>query len=367
MVQKRADATLPSLAEIVLPECQRGYGERPSVQAQIDALPSMMKSAPLGLKCPQAVNGWNSKAFKQTAQKCKRNKEGINTTEIESDVGAIRSAIGKLDYAVLRINGEGAWITASQLMQCQEHDLDRDRDDPALIWFGEGVDIQQIFVQESSNRMYLANLTVFEESTGAWTVLYKEQHDDKTFGTWSCKRETQVVDLHTLQVLTHNKRGVKEHAGAVGENDQSMWGIIDREYDSGTWIEVQEDKQWRRAKMYRHQERNQVVLWQPGTRAIESTVEGFDPAYTLVESFLFDSEGERMQYRPVGKRTRQDSDDSEGSGTGDSDSSDPDDSKKDTFHKFWVSREHFGMDFIQRKLKISSVGGDPINIDEARR
>ena len=200
-------------------------------------------------------------------------------------MGAIRSTAGKLEYAVLRINGEGAWITAKQLMQCQAQDLDRDRDDPALIWFGEGADMARILVQESSNRMYLASLTVFAESTGAWTVLYEEQGNDKTFGTWRCERETQIVDLQTLQVLTHEKRGVEEHVGAGGEDDEDapgLWGTIARECDSGTWIEVRaDDEQWRRAKMYRHRERSQVVLWQPGTRAIESTIEGFDPAYTF--------------------------------------------------------------------------------------
>jgi hypothetical protein len=369
MTQEQVDKTLLPLPEMKLPRCERAYSDHPSVEAQIAALPAMMKAAPKGLKCPQAVNGWDSKTLKAAVKKCHRNKEGIDTSEIESVVGAVRSAAGKLDYAVIRINGEGAWITSKQLKACQTQDLERDRDDPALIWFGEGADMPQILVQEASNRMYLASLAGFQESTGAWQVLYKEQGNDKTFGTWRCEREIRNIHLETLQVNNHRTRGGDEHDAAGCSDDSSVWGIIAKEYDSGTWIEIQEGEQWLRSRMYQHKERTQVVLWQPGTRVIESTIEGLDPAYSFEDGVLLDSEGERILFRPLAgeKRARKDSDDSEGSGTGDSDSSDPDDSNRQTFHKFWVNREHFGMEFIQRKLRIVSIAGDPIDLVEIRR
>ena len=50
--------------------------------------------------------------------------------------------------------------------------------------------------------MYLASLAGFQESTGAWQVLYKEQGNDKTFGTWRCEREIQSIHL---QLNSHRR------------------------------------------------------------------------------------------------------------------------------------------------------------------
>jgi hypothetical protein len=364
MTQAQVDKTLLPLEEMVLPKCLREFSELPSVQAQIDALPDMMKSAPKGLKCRQAVNGWDSKVFKTTVKKCKRNKQGIDTSEIESVVGAKRSLSGKVEYAIIRVNGEGAWISASQLSLCQEHDLALgDRDDPALIWFGEGASINQILVQESSNRMYLGSMTVFQESTGSWELLYDEQSNDATFGTFRCEREIQYVDLQTLQVHKHRNHGDNEKDTAGSAGGSAIWEDIAAHYDSGTWVQVQEGKNWRRMKMYKHLKHSQVVLWQPGTRFDESTLEGFDPAYTLQGDVMRDSDGEQIIFRQDNKRSRRHADATASEGSGSEDSL----PEREKFHNFWVDRDYFGMEFIQQKLKIVSISGEPVDIDEVRR
>jgi hypothetical protein len=367
MTQAHVDMTLPSKAKMVLRKCVRAYGDCPSVQEQIDALPAMMKAAPKGLKCKQAVNGWDSKIFKAAVKQCKRNKPGVDVTEVESVVGATRSKAGKVEYAIIRVNGEGAWITAKELSLCQEADLELgDRDDPTLIWFCEGADMTHVLVQESSNRMYLATMKAFQESTGTWELLYEEQANDSIFGTFRCEREIQNVDLQTLQIVKHKKQAGTEHDSAGSKEGCVIWRDIAANYDSGTWIRVKEKDGYKRAKMYKHRSSSQVVLWQPGTRCVASTLEGHDPAYSLKENVMRDSVEEEIVFRYDSKRARRESD---GSGESESDKSDSEieQTGQPEFHNFWVNREYFGMEFIQKKLKIISVGGEPVNIAEVRR
>ena len=364
MTQDQTNATLPSLSDMVLPKCLRDPGcELPSVQQQIDALPAMMKQAPAGLECRLAVAGWTATTFK----KIKRASAEASVEEIESVVGALRSRAGKVDYAVIMESGVGAWITDVMLSKCQRKAISLDRDDPAQLWFGAGVAISDVIVQEQSKRVYRANLSLYVEANDAWELQYPEQSASKTFGTWKCKAEKQTVALQSLQVYGsagHEKKGT----GAKGERTRSTtklveWSQIKNMYQSGEWIEILdvEDGGWERTELFKHSTSNQAVMWQPGKGAgAVWSVKALDPPYTLEDGVLRDADGIEIQFRQVaqkkGSRACPKEDAESGSKSeGEEDSVDEElveeDSAdeeliKDGCHRFWIDLQHFGDMFI---------------------
>jgi hypothetical protein len=361
MTQTLTDSTLIALADMELPKCDRVYSDLPSFQEQMDALPSMMKRAPKGLKCKLAINGWGSKQFKDAAKGFKRSKaEFDGTREIESVVGVLRSGKGKLEYAVTWTTGKGDWIKEEDLLKCQEHIIAKDMDDPALLWFGGAAPIRDILVQEGNQRMYRASMSLFKESTGTWELIYEKQGDDCMFGTWKCQREIQNVGLQSLQFYEHVQKQ-KESVAPTGKT--VLWDDVKHEFDKGEWIEVKEGRQWQRLELFRHKTSTKVCLW----NNIESTVEGLDPSYTLNKGKMRDSHGVGIKFRSAPSKKRKVKQESE------SEDSEPDSEDSELFpkgyHRLWVSREYFGEDFIQKRLKklILSVKGEPINVKNIQK
>lgn len=384
MTQDQANATLPSLSDMVLPQCLRDPGcELPSVQEQIDALPAMMKQAPAGLECKLAVAGWSGKTFKDTVTKIKRatveaSDEGV---EIESVVGALRSSAGKVDYAVIMKSGVGAWLADVMLSQCQRKAIALDLEDPAQLWFGAGVTISDVIVQEQSKRIYRANLSLYVEANDAWELQYPDQSANKTFGTWKCNAEKQTVDLQSLQV--YGSAGPeKKGKGAKGKGTRSTaklveWSEIKNMYQSGGWIEILdlEDGAWERTELFKHTISNQAVMWQPGKGAgAVGSVEGLDPPYTLEDGVLRDADGIEIKFRQVAQKKTsranpKDAVESSGSKSEGAEDSADEELIKDGCHRFWIALEHFGDVFIQDKIGplLLSIGGEPINIASLQR
>jgi hypothetical protein len=375
MIEERANATLPALTDMVLPLCARGFGELPSVKDQIDALPSMMKQAPEGLEC-KLFSGWGAKQFKDKVQKLKRatsTEKDVASQSIENVVGAYRGRNGKVEYAVVFTTGEGVWITEAHLGECQRREIAENKEDPLQQWFGGGTLVFDVLVQEKSKRMYRAKLSLYREATEAWDLEYEHQSDDPTFGTWGCAREVQTVDLQSLQV--YGDMGGDTDVDAVSietmaqvEAQDVQWDQICKDYGEGEWVEVQEDEGWESFQMFKHRTGTQVVLWQPGEGINNGTIEGLDPPYTLEGGQLRDSDGVQLVFRVDKRQDLQCGDGAKPEG--DAKKQEGDDLLcPEGYHRFWVSREHFGTDFIQKKLgnKLLGVGGEPIDISRVQR
>jgi hypothetical protein len=384
MTQEQVDATLPSLSDMVLPECPRDPGCRlPSVQEQINALPAMMKQAPVGLECKLVIAGWSGKAFKEKVTKIKRATAEVSVegVEIESVVGVLRSGIEKVDYAVILKSGVGAWITDVMLSKCQRQAIALDLENPAQQWFGAGVTMRDLIVQEQSKRIYRASLSVYIEANDAWELQYPDQSANKIFGTWKCSAEKQTVDLQSLQIYGSAGLGNKGK-GPKGKDISStaklvQWSKIKNMYQSGEWIEVQdlESEHWERTELFKHTISDQAVLWQPGMGASTvGTVEGLDPAYTLDNGILRDADGIEIKFRKVaqkkGLRENPKHDPEYHSSSSDSsEDSANEELIKDGCHRFWIALEHFGDVFIQDRIGplLLSIRGEPINIANLQR
>jgi hypothetical protein len=203
-------ASLP--ADMQLPLCARLAGSVPTVAEQIAALPSKMKPAPANLKLKlKVLNGWGPKKFRVThaahkaqpthkADATGRKVSSMCPGDVEAVVAATRSSTGRLEYAVVFFSGEGMWVTAADLEAYRQECLAKEMLDPFDVYFGAGMQVEDMLVQELNKRMYRARATEFHATTSLWQLNFPKQSDDRVFGSWACNDEVQLVDIRSLRV-----------------------------------------------------------------------------------------------------------------------------------------------------------------------
>ncbi len=297
--QTASDASLRPLTAMQLPRCARLAEELPSIQAQIDALPRMMKQAPKGLKCKLAVCGLGPKGFRNMMADVDvsvpqgRNGARESTLSIQRVVAGLRSPKGVLEFAVLQPDGTGTWVTFQELRNFESARETACGEQVRSRWFGADVDFNEVFVQESSKRMYRAHMAEHVFDREEWILDFPKQQEDPVFGISACPAERQMIDLEELsfRVLT-----LPPPTAAAGEYTTSCtrWAVA----VTG----------------------EMALITTPG-------------CHVWIESL-------RVLNPPVRHH-----------------------------HRFWVSRNHFGLEFIHKKLRphMLTVQGQATNLFELQR
>ena len=317
LTQKYADAMLPKAME--LPTCERISTTLPSIQEQIDNLPRMMKAAPVGLKCKLEVLGVGPKGFRNLMAAVDVSvAPGLNgavaaDASINLVVGACRSsqgAQGALVFAVLQNDGIGKWVTFRQLRDYEDKRQQQCGEMPRAHWFGADVSFQSVLVQEGSKRVYAATLKKYVFDSERWVLDFPAQEDNAVFGTSACTAETQIVDLEEL-----NYRVI---AGAKPPPPDLL----------------QASRLKRGARKTLPPSRRRAPRSQIPTKPAAPLVA---PCYVHIEP-LPAAVADHLQ-------------------------------PSDACHRFWVSRSHFGLPFIQKKLRplMLHVGGVPIDPELLQR
>ena len=296
--QECVDATLPALSLMELPQCIRQSVKLPSIQAQIDALPAMMKQAPKGLKCKLAVMGLGPKRFKNLMKDAQvtEPQQRSNSLTINMVIGGCRSPKGVLEFAILQNDGEGRWVTFKELRDYE----DACDEEPRSKWFGSAMEFNEVLVQEHSKRCYAARMVDYQSESSVWMLDFPDQSDNPVLGTSECSHEVQHVDLEELTFKVQSRSPEVHHKTT------------------------------------------------PCTR-LAVTTNGQVCEVTLPGCYVFiarlDAYARPGQQKPV----------LGGESSG--------------HHRFWVSRSHFGLKFVLKKLKplMGLVQGQPVDIDVLQR
>jgi hypothetical protein len=203
LTQQGVDATLLPLSQMALPKCARVMGHLPSVQEQVDNLPTCMRQAPVGLKCRVKVMGMGPKAFRNLCAKA-GSLPGVDEDEATVDplaagivVAGRRSTTGKLEFALTLPNGSGSWVTFKQL-RAHEDKIAATGADCRAAWFGACVQFDTVIVQEQNKRTYSAQMHSYDHEKQCWTLTFAKQKDNVVMGTSACDAETQMLDLEEL-------------------------------------------------------------------------------------------------------------------------------------------------------------------------
>jgi hypothetical protein len=331
--------SLVPLAEMELPRCNRPR-ELPSAEAQLDALPALMKQAPKELPCLVRAHfaGLGRKQAKRkagctqptaaqtTSGNDKRSNDGGSNKDpgesgktqggmiIQRVIGVVRSTVGKLQYAVLCRYGEdleveGKWISDANL---QAHSLKDGEQGQSLKaqWFGAEcpcvLDGMLLF-QEDTNKMYEGSLRSYEDYYQSWNVQFHEQQANSVFGTWACLAETQLIDLLTLEV----------HSSVVDRGTPAkkpMSPVQSKQPISPVHMACQ-------------------VRTSTQQRAIEMV--SLRPCFVELEHFEPLDQEESVKEQCDQRH-----------------------------HRFWVSKAYFGMEFIQQKLgkQLLTVGDRGVDV-----
>ena len=276
----------------------------------------MMKAAPVGLKCKLEVLGVGPKGFRNLMAAVDVSvAPGLNgavaaDASINLVVGACRSSQGALVFAVLQNDGLGKWVTFRQLRDYEDKRQQQCGEMPRAHWFGADVSFQSVLVQEGSKRVYAATLKKYVFDSERWVLDFPAQEDNAVFGTSACTAETQIVDLEEL-----NYRVI---AGAKPPPPDLL----------------QASRLKRGARKTLPPSRRRAPRSQIPTKPAAPLVA---PCYVHIEP-LPAAVADHLQ-------------------------------PSDACHRFWVSRSHFGLPFIQKKLRplMLHVGGVPIDPELLQR